>query len=259
MKTIITLTLVMLSFFIHTAFGGTPVDVADNTLKINGSGEEVFYYGFAAGDQLIFNFEVLNGKELKEIEIIEMPGSSKFMDYKVKKVENKTLNIQRTGIYKFRFSNSSLLSGRICRIKIQRIPASKETETFNTNVLFRKVSDTSFVDRQEKYLISSDTSATVIQDSQTKIHSLTNGNGNITNINFTLPEGTIAWSYYIGVNQEGRQAYEVAQKQLSANARMLTMMSGTFSPLTAIALGLPSFLNKINGAEAVKYQLFNIY
>jgi hypothetical protein len=46
------------------------------------------YYGFAEGDQMIFSFEEL--KELKESEIIEMPTSSKFMDYKSIKFTNKT-------------------------------------------------------------------------------------------------------------------------------------------------------------------------
>ena len=99
-------------------YGQTPVDVAESTLKVGILGEEIFYFGFAEGDKLIFNFEEVNGKELKEIEIIELPSTSKFSDYKSKKIENKILNIKRTGIYKFRFSNSAI-SGRICKIKIQ--------------------------------------------------------------------------------------------------------------------------------------------
>jgi len=42
-------------------------------------GEEVFYYGFTEDDQLVFHFEEVNGKELKGLEIIELPSSSKFM------------------------------------------------------------------------------------------------------------------------------------------------------------------------------------
>src|SRR5258705_3857823 len=99
------------------------VDVAENTLKVSGFGEEVFYYGFAEGDQLIFNFQEMNDKELKELEITELPSSSKFLEYKTKKIENKTINISRTAIYKFRFSNSAI-GIRACKFKIQRIPAS---------------------------------------------------------------------------------------------------------------------------------------
>ena len=90
-------------------------------MKVPPQGEEIFYYGFAEGDQLIFNFEEVNGKELKEFEIMFMPSKSIFMDYKTKKIENKILTISETGIYKFRFTNANILSGRVCKFKIQRL------------------------------------------------------------------------------------------------------------------------------------------
>ena len=49
-------------------YGQTPVDVAESTLKVGILGEEIFYFGFAEGDKLIFNFEEVNGKELKELD-----------------------------------------------------------------------------------------------------------------------------------------------------------------------------------------------
>jgi len=33
-----------------------PVDVADLTLKVDGLAEKILYYGFAEGDQIVFNF-----------------------------------------------------------------------------------------------------------------------------------------------------------------------------------------------------------
>lgn len=86
------------------AFGQTPIDVTENTVKVSPSSEEVFYFGFAEGDQLIFNFEEINGKELKEVEIMAMPSKSLFMDYKIKKIENKIFTITETGVYKFQYS-----------------------------------------------------------------------------------------------------------------------------------------------------------
>ena len=67
--------------------GASPVDVADNTLKVNGKSEEVFYYGFSAGDELVFSFKEIHGWSLKELEISELPMSVKFMDYKVRKIQ----------------------------------------------------------------------------------------------------------------------------------------------------------------------------
>jgi len=107
-------------------YGQQPIDIAESVVKVGIKGEEAVFYGFAEGDQLIFSFEEANGKEMKEIEIIEMPANSRFMDVKTSKIENKTLQVPRTGIYKFRFANSALLP-RACKYKIQRIPASLYT------------------------------------------------------------------------------------------------------------------------------------
>ena len=69
----------------------TPVDVIETTLKVTIMGEEIFYLGFAEGDKVIFNFEEANGKELKEVEIVELPGTSRYLELKISKIVNKTL------------------------------------------------------------------------------------------------------------------------------------------------------------------------
>src|SRR5437868_5930100 len=97
--------------------GQTPVDVAESTVKVNILGEEVFYFGFAEGDKLIFNFEETNGKELREVEIVEMPATSRFIAYKTSMVK-KTLTVPSTGIYKFRFTNSVGISAKLCKYRI---------------------------------------------------------------------------------------------------------------------------------------------
>ena len=84
------------------------VELADNTFKINGFAEAQFYFGFAQGDKLVFSFEEVNGKEISELEVVELPSSSKFTDCKIKKIESKTLNVPRTAIYKFQLKNNSM-------------------------------------------------------------------------------------------------------------------------------------------------------
>src|SRR6187551_3935705 len=108
--------------FVAASYGQKPIDIAESSIKVGIKAEEEVYFGFAEGDKLIFSFEEAGGKEMKEIEIIEMPSSSKFLEFKTSKIENKTINIARTGIYKFRFANSAILP-RVCKYKIQRIPA----------------------------------------------------------------------------------------------------------------------------------------
>lgn len=253
MKQIINATILFIVFSFNST-SQTIVDVAENTLKVSALGEEIFYYGFAEGDKLIFNFEEVNGKELKELEIIEMPESSKFMDYKTTKIENKTINVSRTSIYKFRLSNSAL-GGRICKIKIQRIPASDATKNFNSSVYWKTVYDTTYTPVQENYLIKTDTLAQTIVDQTAKISSQNalNGNSNKTIVDFSLPKGTISWSYYIGVGQEGKQAYNNASDNFYNTASKAALRIPGYGTMAALALQGVNYFNKVQGEDNVKY------
>jgi hypothetical protein len=206
MKKNIYFTLTILLFCTVRILGQTPIDVAESTLKVSGLGEEVFYYGFAEGDQLIFNFQEVNGKELKEVEIMELPSSSKFMDYKTIKIENKTINITTTGIYKFRFTNSAV-SGRICKFKIQRVPASEASKKFNTSVYTRTVYDTTYTPAKEKYLIKKEfKTSSIVPTTDFYINSGSNSTfkGGKSRITFpvTLPKNTQEWYYVFSASRE---------------------------------------------------------
>jgi hypothetical protein len=209
-----------------------PVVVFESTLKVSGMGEEVFYYGFKAGDQLVIDLEEVKGKELKEFEVSEYPSSSKFMDYKTKKISGKTIQIQSTAIYKFRLSNSAI-SGRICRIKLQRIPA--DALAFNTTVNWKAQYDTTYFTENEKYLISRDTAVeSIIPQAIERVHSqtATNGKPNKSTIFFTLPQGAISWSYYLGVGKDSEEVFAKAEAkakqskaQLQAGAKLANGLS----------------------------------
>lgn len=215
-------------------------------------GEEVFYYGFAEGDQIIFNFEEANGKELKELEILEMPSSSRFMDYKTNKIENKVIHVPRTAIYKFRFSNSAI-GVRICKYKIQRIPASPATQNFNTTVYTHVVYDTTYTTQQEDYLANTDTVIVNLEDRIVKVNTLTTANSNKATFNFILPEKTVGWSYYISTDTAGQQVYQDANKKLISNSGSVISKFSLYSPLAAVALGKESYLQKLITGQSIDY------
>lgn len=230
------------------------IDLTESTLKIPSFGEEVLYYGFAEGDQLIFNFEEAKGKELKEVEIVELPGSSKFMDYKTPRINNKVITVARTGIYMFRFANSSI-SGRICKFKIQRIPANETTRQFNSHVYWRVQYDTAFTTVSERFLAKSDTIAVNVIEQKTKVSSqmALNGNSNKTTIDFELPPKTISWSFYFGVGQEGAKAFEEAKnKFLTATANYAVEVPG-YGIMAAVALHGINLFTKPTAGDNVKY------
>lgn len=109
--------ILLLAFTAFKTLAQETIDVTDQKIKINALSEEIVYFGFAAGDKVIFNYEEIDKKELKELEILEYPDNSKFSDFKTSKVEGKTFAITQNCIYKFRFKNTAI-GGRICKIKI---------------------------------------------------------------------------------------------------------------------------------------------
>jgi hypothetical protein len=229
-----------------------PIDIAESVVKVGIKGEEVVYYGFAEGDQLIFSFEEAGGKEMKEIEIIEMPANSRFMDVKTSKIENKTINVPRTAIYKFRFANSALLP-RACKYKIQRIPASTATQKFNSTVYFDNYNDTSYVTEVESYVDRTDTVINNFQDRIVKVNPATAPGSSKTTFNFTLPENTVAWSYYIYTDKAGQQAYLEAGKNLTSNAGAVIEKFPKFGPLAAVAIEAPSYLARLDTGQHINY------
>jgi len=235
-------------------FGLPAIDVAENTLKINGKSEEVFYYGFAAGDDMVFSFKEVHGWSLEELEISELPSSVKFMDYKVKKIENKTLHVTRTGIYKFRFTNPAG-TARICNILIRRIPATTNTVDFNSSVYWRTVQDTTFVTAQEKYLMRKDTVAQTLVERVTKIESSNQffGNSKKDMIDFTLPKGTVSWSYYIGVGTEGQKAFVKAKRGFLNSAASLASNIPGYGSMAALALYGVNAFSMIQGEDNVRF------
>ena len=244
------ITLGLLSGF--QLYGQTPVDVAESTLKVGILGEEIFYFGFAEGDKIIFNFEEVNGKELKELEIIEMPSTSKSLDYKTSKIVNKIIKVPRTAIYRFRFT-SSAISVRLCKYKIQRIPASPATQNFNSAVFNDMVNDTTYTTVEEEYLAKTDTVFTNYQDRIVKVNPASNPAGNKSTFNFILPENTVGWSYYLYVNQAGQQVYDEANKQIIATSGTAIAKFPTYNILAAIAMNKPVSINKLQAGETINY------
>ena len=239
----------LLSVFIY---GQKPIDVAESSIKVGIKAEEEVYYGFAEGDQLIFSFEEANGKDMKEVEILEMPGSSRFMDYKTSKIENKTINVPRTAIYKFRFANSALLP-KVCKYKIQRIPASPATQNFNTTVYFDNYNDTTYTTEIESYISKADTIINNFQERNVKVNATSAAGTSKAFFNFVLPENAVTWSYYLTAEKAGQQAYQEAGKILSSNSPEVVSKFPNYGPLAAVALDRPSYLTKLDTGVHINF------
>lgn len=184
----------------------------------------------------IFNFEEVNGRALKEIEIVEYPSTSRFMDFKSSRVSDKILNVTRTGVYKFRFLNSAV-AGRICKVKVQRIPGDESTKDFNCSVYWQTVADTTWIIKTRQIVEKVDTIYDEIASIENQIwlnsrgHSscLTNSSG-CTKHKFKLSyhDDTEEIYVYIVADQSTAEAYSnLAKKIASIGASAgLAMASG---------------------------------
>jgi hypothetical protein len=178
------------------------ITVVEQTIRVEAMKTEEVYFGFAAGDQLVFNFFEKSKKDLKEVEILEYPYHSRFAVLETGKVENKTLQVARTGVFRFRFYNGAK-TVRECKISIQRIPASKETIAFNTNVDWHSHYDTSYYTIQEqsavnqKYVLNQIMPPTVLYIDGGK--ALSADTKSATVLSFQLPHNTIEWYYRVSV------------------------------------------------------------
>ena len=237
-------------------FSQTPVDVAETTLKVGLMGEEFFYLGFAEGDKMIFSFDEASGKDLKEVEITEVYGSFRFIEYKISKITDKTISIPKTGIYKFRFTNGGI-GVKLCKYKIQRIPASEATKNFNTTVYTHMVNDTTYIDVDEDVLAKTDTVITNFTDRTLRVNGRIAPAGNKANFNFTLPENTIAWSYYISTDPAGQQAYDDANKELISVSSQAIKKFPLYTIMSAIALKKDSSIKKLNTGEDISYWIMD--
>lgn len=132
------------------------INVADFKLKVGALQTKEFFFGFAKGDQIVFNLEVEKGKPIKRVEILELPFNSIYRDFKVSVINDKRISALNKGVYQFTLYNSSI-SGRVCSVRISRIPKTEDLRIFNTNWKWKTLYDTTYVSYTEDSLVGYNT------------------------------------------------------------------------------------------------------
>lgn len=245
--------------FLNFSFSQEPILVTESTIILDVDQTKELYFSFAEGDEIIFDVEMVKGKHIKEIEVVEMPKKTLLTEFKSNGLKEKRIQIRNKGIYKFKFYSSSL-TRRVCKIKIHRIPKDNSTKSFNTNWKWATKRDTTYTSYQADSLTGYQTikhTETIKELKETKyeeimlfekkqrVHSYWNPNPSRTYLRVDLPninnnnfreERIIAWSYWIGVGQEGAEAYKENIKSVSSfveNAAKIYYQS----PLAGVAVG----------------------
>ena len=275
------LSTIVFLFFLNFLFSNEPILVTESTIMLDLEQTKELYFSFAEGDEIIFDMEMIKGKHIKEIEVIEMPTNSMLTEFKAKNITNKRIQIRNKGIYKFRFYSSSL-TRRVCKIKIYRIPANESKKNFNTNWKWETVRDTTYTAYQEDSLVGYQTikyKETIKELKETKyeeimlfektqrVHSYWNPNASRTYLRVDLPkinnnqlreEKLIAWSYWIGVGQEGAEAYKENIKSVS---NFVGKVANIYyqSPLAGVAVGAITNLMIPTTGQDIQYYFIDDY
>lgn len=270
--------LVYIAFLITGACFAQRIDVAELQLKIAPNASEELLYGFAAGDRILFTVEEANGNTISEVAVAQYPDTHKYREFEVKKEKNREFKVNNKGVYRFTFSNKAAQE-RICKIRIQRVPALPDFKNFNTAVKWVTVHDTLWNTFTKDVVTGYDTVYTqkirravtyekryeeVVLDKNTRVNSKTTLGETRAAVNFTLPvnytgkdetKKVVAWAYWVGVGEESNEFWKQNRKMIVGAVQGATTMFT--SPLGGIAAGAATNLILPTNGEDVEYALVN--
>lgn len=254
--------------------GHSAQEVADMTIKVGIKHEEELYYGFEAGDEIIFSLEVQDGQKAAEVEIVAYPEQSKFKDLNVERITEKRIKVRERGVYEFRVRNSGWTKAIVAKVHIQRMPQSAETIDFNTGVVWVEEADTTYkikeknvvvgynnyeVEKTRRVVDRVDTNFVMVLDRVERVHSNTalNGASNVSNIVIALPENkttygdgykvetrtrVLNWVYLLRVNSPEYDEWQAqANKEAKATLASVAGSAATYLGGPQVALALLAF------------------
>ncbi|WP_040281026.1 hypothetical protein [Psychroserpens damuponensis] len=224
--------LLLLTFSIQLKAETNPINVVDLNFRMTAMSTYQMMYGFAEGDKIIISYSEERGKKLKNFEVLEYRASKVYSEFNIIKIEEKEITIKQTGIYIFNFENSSL-ARRICKFKIDRIPATEGLISFNTTVKERTLTDTTYTTRQERFVKSE---AYKVKDIHTNQHFYVNSGSNAmfkggksrVVLPFNLPINTLKWYYTVSSFRDNTKVESTSsQINLVADLSKLIDETGT--------------------------------
>lgn len=270
---------VVLALSAFVCYSQELIEVTDQSIKLSPQSEEILYFGFAAGDQIVFSCSAENNRDIRGVEIIEYPNNSKFSKAQLKgSIENKIILVQDDAVYIFKFKNTAP-SSRTYNIHIQRIPASEATKNFNTTVTWETRQkqtettytkdvivgyDTVYVPKSTWEPISTELEEEPIMNKTERLHSVRHKE-NSRSIPFSIPKSTLSlgeskelvgWAYWIGVGSESEEAWKKNVGIMKNVASGVATIVGA-GPLAGLAIGAISDFAIPTKGDDVAYKITN--
>lgn len=248
------------------------VSLTDATFLLKHNESESFFFGLTVGDKVVLIIEEEKGKEIGEVMVIEQPSNTIFSSVKENKV-SKSIKISRENVYEFKITNKNPFKKKY-RVSIQRIPASKETENFNTAWKWKTIYDTTYQHYTEDSLVGHDTTNYIEHQKVVKQKKLeevvlmnrtevVKSSGIIVNdnprtqIKIDIPNDintdllvkkTVKWAYWLGVGDNANAFWSKLPKAVSTSV-------GVASPLAGVLAGTVTELAIPQGKDNVDYYI----
>jgi len=231
------------------------IPVADQTFKLDGKSE--FVYAFAEGDQVHLKVQELTSKSIRSVEFIHFPDHFVFRAYELDTALDKTIFIEKTGVYLLRFEEKGL-SKKVCRFTLHRTPASAATARLNTRVGWDIWQNPQYAVRKRAVEVGKKTEVVSLGGQVTVPASKVYTKKPVGAYQFTLPPNTVRWAYRVSVGQATQEA-----RRRDADKLKLALQTGAVklmsiqpeTALAAFALGATLDLTVSAAGEDVEYAI----
>jgi len=240
-------------FVIWTGLASGQAILSQGTTQVNSAlssdGLKRFYFALDQGDQLTLDYTLRSGK-IETVRLVDYGGNELYSDFRTNG-GSVNVSIPKKSVYFLEFTNVGLVS-RAVDYKVTRI-SMPGNEGFTTIVDMKNITDTiegNFPSLGK--VIYLDTLFEDVLDQEVLVHSQTNSTGPKAVTNFSLPPNTLKVSYYIGVSQEGVDAFKSSAKQLTDEASAII---SAVDPLIGLALTGVSTFTTLSGGENIQYYL----
>lgn len=214
--------------------------------------DEIYYYAFAPGDEIIVDIEITEKRGNLNIEISEYPNSIKYTANNFREKHDIRLKVNKKSIYGFSVSATALIM-KDCKMTIKRIPDKKETNDFNTNVRLKEQIDTIYTTQINEILTNRDTIYQELINRKFRVYSQENLDNTFkTFVDLKIPKDTQYWIYWLGVGQESVQEMKKLAESVSELSSLVP------NPIAALGLELITELPMLNTTATINYKFMDL-
>ncbi len=223
-----------------------PIVLFDEEITLNRFSSQKYTFNFETGDKLIYSIRKVSKFPVKSVEILGKDGTSLAIHEKPDNIINKTITINKTGDYTFKFRSQKFVKS-LTGVTIKRIPKIKEiiyrdTLMIDTVITMEKVEKKVFDTIPEEVIQES-----VALDAVKNIYGIQR-----KCIALPLPEDSLNyfWVYWVGIGPKSVEAIT----ELEAEPPLAWQREEITNALIAYGMSIEETLPTINVLDEIEVQ-----